>query len=193
MQIRRDLVKLLVGASLFSVLFATTDVSAAGIEAASHGPDATLSVFQDRGGDSDRDCKDRRADDRDGARDEERDHDRDGDDRRCVASPSPPAAIATPAPSPPARPPSSPGATPYPKGSSPPAELTTQTPPRGPKPAAGAPPPVLAPPALSIPPAGRPVSAAEVPPGGLYTIALSSMLVAATIAVASLVLVRRSD
>ncbi|MFZ0129310.1 MAG: hypothetical protein WB808_00390 [Candidatus Dormiibacterota bacterium] len=190
MQIRRVLVKLLVGASLFSILFASTDVSAAGIEAASHGHDATLSVFQDRDGDSDRDCKDRRADDRDGARDEERDHDRDGDDRRCVPSPSPPAAIATPAPSPPARPP---GATPYPKGSSPPAELTTQTPSRGPEPAAGPRPPVLAPPALSIPPAGPPVSAAAVLPGGVYTIALSSMLVAATIAVASLVLVRRSD
>jgi hypothetical protein len=37
------------------------------------------------------------------------------------------------------------------------------------------------------------VSAPETLPGGLYTIALSSMLVAATIAVASLVLVRRSD
>lgn len=193
MQIRRVLVKVLVGASLFSVLFASTDVSAAGIEAASHSRDATLSASQEQRGDSNRDCKNRRADDRAGDRDEERDHDRDGDDRRCVPSPSAPAAPVTLAPSPPARPQVSLGAAPHPKGSSTPAELTTQTPPPGPEPAAGLRPPVLAPPTLTIPPAGRPVSAPETGPGGLYTIVLSSMLVAATIAVASLVLVRRSD
>lgn len=198
MQIRRVLLKLLVGASLLSVLFVSTDVSAAGIEAASHGRTATLSASQDKGGDADRDCKDRRADDRDGDRDEERDHDRDGDDRRCVPSSSAPAALATLAPSPPPRPQVSPGAAPHPKASSPkgsstPAELTSQTPRHGPEPAAGPRPPVLAPPALTIPPAGLPVSAPETLPGGLYTIALSSMLVAATIAVTSLVLVRRSD
>ncbi|MFI5284776.1 MAG: hypothetical protein ACHQ4F_00500 [Candidatus Dormibacteria bacterium] len=193
MQIRRVLVKLLVGTSLFSVLFASTDLSAAGIRAASNGRNATLSASQDKRGDSDRDCKDRRADDRDGDRDEERSHGRDGDDRRCVPSPSAPAAPATLAPSPPARPQVSPGAAPHAKGSSTPAKLTTPAPPPGEEPAAGPRPPVLAPAALTIPPAGRPVSAPETLPGGLYTVALSSMLVAASIAVVSLVLVRRSD
>jgi hypothetical protein len=193
LQIRRVLVRLLVGASLVSVLFASTGVSAAGIAAASQGRDATLSGSQKNGGDSDRGCKDSRADDRDRDRDDDRDHERDRDDRRCVPSHSGPVPRATQAPSPPARLQLSRGAAPHATGSSPPAALTTQTPPPRPEPAARPRSPVLAPPALTIPPAGRPVSTPETLPGGLYALALSSMLVAATIAVASLVLVRRSD
>jgi hypothetical protein len=51
---------------------------------------------------------------------------------------------------------------------------------------------VLAPPALNIPPAA-PLNATATGTGSVYAVALSSVLVAAAIAVVSLVLIRRSD
>jgi hypothetical protein len=50
---------------------------------------------------------------------------------------------------------------------------------------------VIAPPALNIPPAA-PLNASATGTGSVYAVALSSVLIAAAIAVVSLVLIRRS-
>jgi hypothetical protein len=68
----------------------------------------------------------------------------------------------------------------------------TSAPSPSPSPSVETRPPVMAPPVLTVPPVGA-LTATAPNSGGLGVVAVSTVLVATTIAVASLVLIRRSD
>ena len=191
MLIRRALLLLLAGASLFLVLLGPLDVPAAAADTTSHGGAVVPRDGSNWLGDPAEHCHN-------GWRDEP------GGDNHCCAPRPAPAPTPTPAPA------QAPTAAPK--------HVPTRTP-RRPRPvlvvpsrsqsastsapsaavsAGGTPtsspaqrPPMLAPPALSIP-STSPVNAGGPVRGAVGVIALSTVLVAATIALASLVLVRRS-
>jgi hypothetical protein len=190
-QTRRALLMLLAGASLFLVLLGPLDVPAAAADTTLHSGALVPRDGSNSPGDPDEHC-------RHGWSDEPG-----GDERGCAPKPEP-APTPTPhsAPATTAVPKLAPTRTPrrprpvlvVPSRSQ---SASTSAPSAG-SPAAGTPtsspaqrPPVLAPPALTIPPSS-PFNAAEPVRGAVDLIALSTVLVAATIAVASLVLVRRS-
>jgi hypothetical protein len=183
---RRALLLVFASASMFSILFGTLDVAAAVSDTARHCSDATSGAHEHEPGDDADHCHDKRS--RDGCDD---DHCRDRSrtptrPETAVPSPKPSAPPAPASTAPPAR--ARETAIPRAKGSSlrPPAPGTGRAPS-----AAGPRPPVLAPPPLTIPVVG-PVIAGSRGLWAGYVIALSTVLVAATIAVVSLVLVRRS-
>ncbi|MHB8489225.1 MAG: hypothetical protein ACYDCS_08625 [Candidatus Dormibacteria bacterium] len=187
MQIRRAFLVMLAGASLFLVLFGPLDVSAAAAAKPWHGGAPAPREGSSRPGDLDDDCNDRRSD--------EPGH----DDRSRDRSPAPDATL-VPAPVPTVTPTRAPSPSPrrrprtgaeghtLPKGASTPAPSSSPTN----APALPIPrPPVLAPPALSIP-SVSPVDASGQVRGAVSVIAISTALVAAALAIASLVLIRRS-
>jgi hypothetical protein len=189
-QTRRALLMLLAGASLFLVLLGPLDVPAAAAETTLHSGALVPRDRSNSPGDPD--------EHRHGWSDEPG-----GDERGCAPKPEPaPTSAPDPAPATTAAPKHVPTRTPLrprpvlvvPSRSQ---SASTSAPSAG-SPAAGSRtsspaqrPPVLAPPALTIPP-GSPVNADGPVLGGVDVIALSTVLVAATIAIASLVLVRRS-
>jgi hypothetical protein len=193
---RRARLMLLAGVSLSWILLGALDVPAAAAGVVWHAEDSTASATSSSSGDPDHGCHGRSGDP--------------GSDNRCCerhcCGPSPsPQPTATPVPTSAPTPTPTPGRTPPP---SPRLHLRpapviathpTGTPTSQPSPAAtrtpgtqnGSQPPVLAPPALTIP-AVNPTSARAPGLGLVSVIALSTVLVAATVAVASLVLIRRS-
>jgi hypothetical protein len=189
---RRALLMLLAGVSLSWILLGALDVPAAAAGVAWHAEDSTASATASSSGDPDHGCHGRSGDP--------------GGDNRCCerqccgASPSP-QPTATPAPTSRPAPARTPPSTPRPHPRPAPVIAThpTGTPTSQPSPATtrspgtqnGARPPVLAPPALTIP-AVNPTSARAPGLGLVSVIALSTVLAAATVAVASLVLIRRS-
>ena len=185
---RRALLMMPAAASLLCFLFGASGVSAAAANLPAHGGDGPLSQGASQTGDDDHHCHRGWSDNP-------------GDGGHCCnPTPSP-----TPAPTPaprasPARTPSptprprprqvTPGATrptgSSPRGSSPPAAGTPTA-----SPSPGLRPPVLAPPALTVP-AVIPVNGGGQIPVSVYVVALSTAAVAAVIAIAWLVLIRRS-
>jgi len=189
---RRALLMLLAGASLFLILLGPLDVPAAAADTTSHSGAVGPRDGSNWRGDPDEHCHN-------GWSDEP------GGDDHCCAPPPASAPTPTPAPAPTAAPKHVPTRTPRRprpvlvvpsrwQGESTSASSATSAA----LPASGSPtsspaqrPPVLAPPALAIP-SISPVNAGGPVGGAVDVIALSTVLVVATIAVASLVLVRRS-
>jgi len=187
LQIRRALLVMLAGASLFLVLFGLLDVSAAAAANAWRSGTPAPREGSSRPRDLDDHCNDRRSD--------EPGH----EDHCCDRSPAP-AATLVPAPVPtmtPTRAPSpSPRRRPHTgaEGHTPPKGASTPAPSSSPTTAPALPIPrlpVLAPPALSIA-SVSPVDASGQVRGAVSVIAISTALVAAALAIASLVLIRRS-
>jgi hypothetical protein len=183
---RRALLLVFAGASMFSILFGTLDVAAAVPDGTRHCSDASPRAHDDEPGDDADRCHHTRS--RDACDD---DHCRDRSRRptrpeTAVPSPKPSARPARASTAPPVAPRET--SLPRAQGSSPRAPAPRIA--RAPS-AAGPRPPVLAPPPLTIPVIG-PVIAGSKGLWAGYVIALSTVLVAATIAVVSLVLVRRS-
>jgi hypothetical protein len=191
--IGRALLIVLAGASTFSILFGSADVLAAASDTPAHRAAAGQPARRDEQRDRDHRCHHGRS--RDACDDEH------GRDRSRAPKPkagtSPPLALTTALPEP--------VSTPAPRSAPAHAAITAPqrsasslrtpsfaaAPPKSRESPAGSRPPVLAPPSLTIP-AVRSVIATAGGPGAGYVIALSTILVAATIAVLSLVLVRRS-
>jgi len=183
---RRALLLVFAGASMFSILFGTLDVAADASGTTRHCSDTAPRAHDDERGDGAGRCHDTRS------RDACDDHRCRGRSRRpappesAVPSSKPSARAARASTAPPVA--SRETSIPRAKGASRPAS----EPPTARAPSAVGPrPPVLAPPPLTIPVIG-PVIAGNRGIGAGYVIALSTVLVAATIAVVSLVLVRRS-
>jgi hypothetical protein len=191
--IRRALLMMLAGASVFWILFGalTTPVAAAGLTW--HSESAAGGAGSNPSGGADHPCR---------GQSSNHPGDDDGCCKHCCASP--PHSTRTPVPtagptSPPKRP-APPTQARHPKPSAvvaphPSSSATTpasSAPASTAEPTAGPQPPVLAPPALTIP-ALVPASASKSGGGAVALIALSSVLVAATVAVASLALIRRSS
>ncbi|MFZ0178504.1 MAG: hypothetical protein WAL84_01355 [Candidatus Dormiibacterota bacterium] len=191
--IGRALLIVLAGASTFSILSGSADVLAAAPDTPVHRAAAGQPARGDEQRDRDHRCHHGRS--RDACNDEN------GRDRR--RAPTPKAGTSPPLVLPAALP--EPVSTPVPRSAPAHAAITARqgnasslrtpsfavAPPRGRESPAGPRPPVLAPPSLTIP-AVRPVIATAGGPGAGYVIALSTILVVTTIAVLSLVLVRRS-
>ncbi len=191
MQTRRALLMLLAGASLILVLLGPLDVPAAAADTTLNSGALVPRDGSNRPGDPDEHCHHRWPDEPG------------GDERGCALKPEPaPTPTPDPAPTRTAAPKLVPAPTPRPPRPVlvvPSRSQSASTSARSAwSPAAGTPasspaqrPPVLAPPALTIPPSS-PVNSGGPVRGAVDFIALSTVLVAATIAVASLVLVRRS-
>jgi hypothetical protein len=186
----RALLLLLAGASLVSILCGVGSVSAAAADTTPHhagaGPTSRFEEPRDR----DRDRRDRDRD-HDHHRDRDRDRSRRPDRTANAAPASKPLAPPTHASAPvPRSGPRDAAVTALSRGDSSlrPSSFSpgAPTPPRP-----GVRPPVLAPPSLTIP-ANRPPSARGRDAGAGYVVALSTVLVVATIAMVSLVLIRRS-
>ena len=207
MLIRRAVLMTIAGASLFWMLFGALDIPAAAAGITAHfggaAPAADSSGSAEPEDEPGHHCNDKAAGD-------PGDHDPCCEERCCRSEPSPrpsespeptaePTAVPAPtphakrAPAPTPRTPSTPGRV---VATSPGGSSTTHpspVPARDQDPASGARAPVLAPPELTIPgvtPVGASGSATV---GAIPVIALSTVLVAATIAAVSLVLMRRSS
>jgi len=190
--IGRALLIVLAGASTLSILFGSADVLAAALDTPAHRAAAGPPARGDEQRDRDHRCHHGRS--RDACDDE---HDRDRSRAPTPKAGTSPPIVPTALPEP--------ESTPAPRSAPAHAAITARqgnassprtpsfaaAPPKRPESPAGPRPPVLAPPSLTIP-AVRPVIATAGGPGVGYVIALSTILVAATIAVLSLVLVRRS-
>jgi len=186
----RALLLLLAGASTFSILFGSVDVLAATSDAPAHsargGPPARAHEPHDQ----DHRCHHARSRD---PCDDGHDHDR---PRAPTPSSTPPSTQRTALPervsTPASRSAPAPAALAAAQGNPvPPRTPPSSSAPKRVESPAGPRPPVLAPPSLTVP-AARPMIATGSGAGAGYVIALSTVLVAATIAVLSLVLVRRS-
>jgi hypothetical protein len=194
---RRALLMLLADVSLSWILLGALDVPVAAAGVAWHAENSTASASSPSSADTGHGCRSRSGDP--------------GDDNRCCerhcCGPSPsPQPTTTPVPASAPTPRQTPSRTPQPTPRLHPrpapviANHPTDTP--RPQPSSGATmspgtrsgarPPVLAPPALTIP-AVNPTSARAPGLEFVSVIALSTVLVAATVAVASLVLIRRSS
>jgi hypothetical protein len=186
---KRALVTMLAGASLFWMLFGMLDVSAAAADMTWRGGSASHSAGDDSPGDTDHHCRERWS------------HES-GDRGHCCnpkpgPTPSPtatprPTAAPTRAPSPTPRPRTRPATVVVPRSHGSPSPSRSPASTSAAEPAAGSRPPVLAPPTLTIPPVAS-VHPSSPGPGVVSVVALSTILVAGTIAVVSLILVRRSD
>jgi hypothetical protein len=188
---RRALLLLFAGVSLFSILFASLGVSAAAADTTRHCSNAAPRAHADESGDAADHCRHARSRDSCDV-DHCRNRSRSPTPKETAVPPSEPAAPAAPASTtPPPRPRDASVTAPGGKGSSRRAPSLSPNPTTRPPSAAGPRPPVLAPPPLTIPVVG-PVIAGGKGLGAGYFIALSTIVVAATIAVVSLVLVRRS-
>ena len=215
MLIRRAFLMTVAGASLFWMLFGALDVPAAAAGVTPHFDGAAPSAASSGSNEPGQKPEDE-PEDEPGHRCHGRgsgdpgDGDRCCEERRCRPEPSPrptespePSAEATATPAPTSHPKRA--ASPVPRNPSPPAppvaprlggitpRHASSVPARVQEPASGSRPPVLAPPELTIPavvPGGASDSGGV---GAVPVIALSTVLVAATVAAVSLVLMRRSS
>jgi hypothetical protein len=188
---RRALLMLLAGASLFLILLGPLDVPAAAADTTSHGGAPLPRDGSNWRGDQDGHCHNRWWDEPG------------GDDHCCTPKPAPaPPPAPAPAPTPTVGAKHVPTRTPRPprpvpavpsrsQGASPSAPSVALPVGRTPTSSPAQRPPVLAPPVLTIP-SISPVNSGGPVRGAVDVIALSTVLIAATIALASLVLVRRS-
>jgi hypothetical protein len=171
---------MLVAASMFWVLIgpASMTAAAAGPDSGTHGSSATAPALDDQHGDLRHGCHH-------GGRGSSHPDpgSSDGTEPRPAPTPKAPSPTAQPRPATVTAPKDK---TTPPATSPPPASAPAVTP-------VGDQPPVIAPPALTIPAPNAVTTGARGGPATTYAIALAAVLVAATIAVATLIRVRRSD